>query len=147
MTPEALLADIEARGIRVIERAGALVASPAGVLQDAEKQVLRAHKAAVVELIRERQAELLASVVRVPLRALTRVLEVAVPWCDVPLLIAPGCRVARELRQADAKPGRVWCVCEVLDLLLTNVSPGDARKVAEAKLLMDGAVAGARREG
>jgi hypothetical protein len=32
----------------------------------------------------------------------------------------------------------VWCVCEVLDLLLTGVPPEDARKVAEARLLFDG---------
>ncbi len=137
MTPEALLTDIEARGVRVVERAGSLVASPAGVLGEAEKQALREHKSAVLAVLRDRQSRLLADIVRVPLRNLTRVVEVAVPWADVPLLISPGCRVARELRLADAKPGRVWCVCEVLDLLLTNVPPDDARKIAEARLTFD----------
>ena len=71
------------------------------------------------------------------LPALDRVLEVAVPWADLPLIVAPGCRIARELRDREARPGRVWCVCEALDLLLTGVKPEDARKVAEARLTLD----------
>jgi hypothetical protein len=35
-------------------------------------------------------------------------------------------------------------VCEVLDVLLTNVPPDNARKIAEAKLLLDGRVGGVR---
>lgn len=65
-------------------------------------------------------------------------LEIAVPWSDVPLILAPGCRIARELRERDSRPGRVWCVCEALDLLLTGVTPQDARKVGEARLLFNG---------
>ena len=83
---------------------------------------------------------------RVSLYRLDKVLEVAVPWADVPLILAPGCRSARELRDRDQKPGRVWCTCEVLDLLLTNVPCEDARKIGEAKLVFGGTVAGVRAE-
>ncbi len=147
MTAAELIADLEARGAHVRERAGALAVSPAGVLQDAEREALRAHKAAVLALLRERQARTVAGTdwSRVSLYTLDRVLEVAVPWSDVPLILAPGCRIARELRERDPKPGRVWCVCEVL--LLTGVTPDDARKVAEAKLMFGGAVVGARQLG
>ncbi len=98
------------------------------------------HKAAVLALLREGKARSIAGAdwTRVSLSALDRVLEVAVPWADVPLILAPGCRVARELRERDSKPGRVWCVCEALDLLYAGVTPQDARKVGEARLLFDG---------
>lgn len=74
------------------------------------------------------------------LRALTENLEVVVPWSKVNLLIVPGCRKAKDLRSKDRHPGRVWCVCEVLDLLLTKVTPDDATAVAQAKLLFAGGV-------
>ncbi len=133
-----LLDDLTLRGVRLrVDGEVLSFEAPVGTLTTADREALRAHKVAVLGLLRERQAKILADVIHVPLRALTRVLEVAVPWADVPLLIAPGCRVARELRQADSRPGRVWCVCEVLDLLLTNVPPDDARKIAEARLTFD----------
>lgn len=148
MTAEALIADLEARGARLSEREdGALVITPRVVLEDAEREALRAHKAAVLALLRERQARTVAGTdwSRVSLYTLDRVLEVAVPWSDVPLILAPGCRITRELRAQDPHPGRVWCACELADLLLTGVTPADARKVAETKLAVAGAVVGAQR--
>jgi hypothetical protein len=82
---------------------------------------------------------------RVSIYQLDRVLEIAVPWSDVPLLLAPGCRIAAELRSRDPKPGRVWCTCEVIDLMLTGVSPADVRKVAQTKMVFGGTVT-ARRD-
>ena len=79
---------------------------------------------------------------RVSLWSLDRILEVEVPWSDIRLLVAPGCRIARELRATDPRPGRVWCVCEVGNLLLSGVIPEDARKIAEAKLTFDAEVSG-----
>jgi hypothetical protein len=70
------------------------------------------------------------------------VLELAVPWSDVRLLIAPGCRTARELRATDPRPGRVWCACEVLDLLFSGVAPEDARKITEERVTFDATLAG-----
>lgn len=140
MTAGELLAAIEARGVRVAPRGESLAVAPAGVLQEAERRALRAHKAAVLALLRERQARTVAGAdwSRVSLWQLRDVLEIAVPWADVPLILAPGCRIARELRERDSKPGRVWCVCEALDLLLTGVTPHEAQKVGEARLLFDG---------
>lgn len=66
------------------------------------------------------------------------------PWSDVRLVLAPGCRVARELRAQEAKPGRVWCTCEILDLLLSGVAPDDARKIAETRLTFDATLAGVK---
>lgn len=75
---------------------------------------------------------------------LDKVLEIAVPWSDVRLVIAPGCRIARELRSSDPKPGRVWCSCEILDLLLSGVTPGDARQIAETRITFDATFGGFR---
>lgn len=136
MTPEELLAQVEARGVRVLERLGSLAVSPVGVLLDAEREALRSHKAEVIRVLRVRALGLTWS--RLSLYSLDRVLEVEVPWSDQRLIIAPGCRVARELRAVDRKPGRIWCACEVLDLLLTNVTPDDARRIAEAKVELGG---------
>lgn len=146
MTPAAveIVARLEARGARLTPQGDAVAVTPKSTLADADREAIRRHKADVLAILRGR--DLGAEWAHVSLWQLDKVLEVAVPWCDVRLLLAPGCRVASELRQADSKPGRVWCVCEILDLLLTNAPPEDARKVAEAKLLMAGAVAGARRE-
>jgi len=47
---------------------------------------------------------------------------------------------SRLMECGDARPGRVWCTCEVLDLLLVNARPADARAVAEARLLFDAAM-------
>jgi len=145
VTAAALVEALEARGARLSERDGDLVVKPRGILQEADREVLRAHKAAVLAVLRARALGTDWS--RVSLYQLDRVLEVAVPWTDVPLILAPGCRLARELRDRDPRPGRVWCTCEVLDLLLSGVTPENARKVAEAKLGLGGAVVGARRLG
>jgi hypothetical protein len=83
---------------------------------------------------------------QVSLYALDRVLEIAVPWSDVPLVLAPGCRIAGVLREHDPLPGRVWCVCEVCDLLLKGMGKEDARKIAETKLAFGGVLVGVRRE-
>lgn len=149
MTPAALVDALAARGATITAREdGALVITPRGVLQDADREALRAQKAAVVSLLRERQARTVSGVdwSRVSLYELDRVLEIGVPWADVPLILTPACRIAAELRSREPRPGRVWCVCEVIDLLLTGVRPEDARKVAEANLAFGGAAIGARQE-
>lgn len=149
MTALALLADLEARGV-TLRPAGQQIAfeAPVGAMRDADREAIRAHKAAVLVLLRAREARVVPGVdwSRVSLTQLDRVLEVAVPWADVPVILAPGCRIARELRARDSSPGRVWCVCEVWDLLLTGVKPEDARKVAEARLMFGGAVVSVRQE-
>ena len=40
----------------------------------------------------------------------------------------------------------VWCVCEVLELLLSGVTPDDARKIGEARLNFDADLVGVRKE-
>lgn len=142
MTALELVADLESRGALLAERNGALTIAPRHVLRDADRAALRRHKESVLALLRGRT--LRPDWARVTIYDLSRVLEVAVPWSDVRLILAPGCRVARQLRETDPRPGRVWCTCEVLDLLLTGVTPEDARKVAEAKVLMGGAVVGVK---
>ena len=150
MTAAALVADLEARGVRLAEKArGQLAVSPPAALRPDEVEALRTSKDSVLAYLRDRR-RLKAETIdwrRVSLYDLRQVLEVAVPWSDVRLLIAPGCRKARELRNRDPKPSRVWCTCEVLDLLFTNVPPEDAQKIAEANLLLDGTLAGVLTEG
>ena len=142
-----LVRTIESRGVTLREKAGAVVARPAGKVTPAERAALGVHKEAVLTILRQRQAQEVLGIdwTRVELRNLDRILEVAVPWSDTHLLIVPGCKVAKELRASDPQPGRIWCVCEILDLLLTNVSPREAQSLAEARLMFDadlGGVAG-----
>ncbi len=147
MTPDDLISAAEAAGLHLEPKEGGVLhVAPRERLTPALREALKDRKAEILALLRQRAQE--APPVewsRVKLSELDRVLEVAVPWADVPLILAPGCRLARELRAKDRKPGRVWCVCEALDLLLSGVTPEDARKVAQAKLALAGAVVGSRR--
>jgi hypothetical protein len=143
MTPRELEVTLRERGIGLWLEAGRVVVEvdPDGARPTAEE--LRAVKAMQARLVtymtaRDHGIEYM----HVSLYQLGRILEVAVPWSDVRLLIAPGCRIARELRASDPRPGRVWCVCEVLDLLLSGVTPEDARGMAEARTMFDATLAG-----
>jgi hypothetical protein len=141
VTAHELLAAARAAGLRLEARPGdVLHVAPRHRLTPDLREALRAQKAAVLDAIRELQARTLAGVdwSRVSLIALDRVLEVAVPWSDVALIVAPGCRIARELREREPRPGRVWCACEALDLLLSRATPEDARRIADARLTFDG---------
>jgi len=136
VTAHDLISEAEARGLRLEARPGGVLhVAPRERLTPALREALRASKPDVLAVLRGRALGTDWS--RVSLYQLNRVLEVAVPWADVPLILAPGCRIARELRARDPKPGRVWCVCEALDLLLAGVTPEDARKVGDARLLLD----------
>ncbi len=56
MTAQALLEALEARGARLRPRAdGALEVEPGSLLGPEDREALRAHKPAVVSLLRERQ--------------------------------------------------------------------------------------------
>jgi hypothetical protein len=149
MTPTDLLRTLESRGARFWSEGGRISwEAPRGVLEPADLEALRRSKPSLLSLLRKRQAaqgeaykaSVDLDIERVTLGALDRILEIAVPWSDFRLLLVPGCRLARELRKRDAKPGRVWCTCEVLDLLLSGVSPEDARKVGLTKLDFGGQV-------
>ncbi len=140
MTAETLVARLEGRGLRLVRRGEIVAVRPAGQLKTDERAAMRRLRPEVVSLLRGRA--LGTDWTRVSLYQLDRVLEVAVPWSDVRLIIAPGCRIARELRATDPKPGRVWCVCEVSDLLLSGVNPEDARNIAETRLTFDATLDG-----
>ncbi len=143
MTAAAILDRLEARGISVTPRGESLAIRPAGALGPGEREALIALKTDILAILRGRA--LGVDWTAVELQSLNRVLEVSVPWSEVHLIIAPGCRVARQLRAADSKPGRVWCVCEVLDLLLTAVPPKDAQSLAMSRLAFDAGWVGARK--
>jgi hypothetical protein len=145
VTAAQVVAALEARGVTVTERAGALVLRPPEAVTPADIEILKASKAEVISVLRRRAIG--ADWTRVSLWRFDKVLEVAVPWTDVPLVIAPGCRIARELRAADAKPGLVWCVCEVADLLLSGVRPEDAKMIAETCTTFDGTLTVITRAG
>jgi hypothetical protein len=134
VTAGELAAALGARGLRLHDDDGQLVAvSPRSKLTDDDREALRAHKAALLALVRSRTAQ----VVQVNLWSLDRILEVAVPWSDARLLIAPGCRIARQLRAIDPTPGRVWCVCELADLVLSGVTEDGGRKTGETRITFD----------
>ena len=144
MTAETLVARIEARGLRLVRRGEIVAVRPAGQLATDERAAMRRLRPEIVVLLRTRAIGVDWSCVS--LYSLDRVLEVAVPWSDVRLVIAPGCRIARELRASDPQPGRIWCVCQVSDLLLSGVTPEDARKITEARLAFDAHLAGVNKE-
>jgi hypothetical protein len=144
MTAADLVEALEGRGVRLAERdRGRLSIRPADRVRPEELDALRREKAVVLALLRGRALGVGWS--RIQLNQLNRVLELPIPGWDQSLVIAPGCRVTRELRSQDPKPGRVWCVCEILDLIIMNVPPADARKVAEATLMFDSTITGAVR--
>ena len=145
MNADTLVADLEARGVHLAEKAGRLSVRPTDRVAAEEFAALRASKPDILRLLRARTLGTEWS--RVPLSALDRILEVMVPWSEINILLVPGCRIARDLRARDPKPGRIWCTCEILDLLLSNVPPDDSRKIAEAKLLLKGTLAGVLTEG
>jgi hypothetical protein len=128
-----LLAGVEARGVRVSHRGDSLVVRPAGVLKAEERAALAAAKPEILRLLQARA--LGTDWRRIGLWSLRDVLEIRVPWADETLILAPGCRVARELRAVDPHPGRIWCVCEITDLLLTHVPPRDAQAIGQARLI------------
>ena len=135
-----VVAALEARGVTVTERGGSIVLRPPGAVRAADLEILRSIKPEVISVLRGRALGVRWE--KASLWSLDRILEVAVPWSDVRLVIAPGCRIARQLRATDPKPGRVWCSCEILDLLLSGVTPEDARKVAATRLDFDAALRG-----
>jgi hypothetical protein len=139
-----LVALAEKAGLLLEPREGGVLhVAPRERLTPALREALAAMKSEVLAVLRGRS--LGVDWTRIRLHDLDRVLELAVPWADVPLILAPGCRIARALRESDPRPGRVWCTCEILDLLLTGIGPEDARRIAEAKLMLNGNVGGARR--
>ena len=141
MTPEALLAAAEAQGLHLAPRqSGALYVSPSDLLTPELRGALKAQKPAIRSLLRDRA--LGTDWTRVGLWQLKRVLEVAVLWSNTRLVIAPGCKLAGELRATDPKPARIWCSCEVSDLLLSGVTPDDAQKIGEARLIFDATLDG-----
>lgn len=138
-----LVATAEAAGLVLTPRpGGALYVAPRERITPALREALRSAKAEVITYIMTRDFE--TDWTRVRLADLDRIIEVAVPWSDVNLIIAPGCRIADGLRATDSTPGRVWCVCEVLDLLLIKATPTEAREVAEAKITLGGRVTAVR---
>lgn len=144
MTVKELVARVEARGAAVVARGDAVIVRPRGVLSEVERGAFQTRQGEILAHLRGRVFG--ADWTRVGLRALDRILEIEVPGWDLRLVLAPGCRVAREIRETDPKPGRVWCVCEILDLLTSGVSPEDARGVAEARITFDAEHQGVRKE-
>lgn len=142
MTPSGLVAALEARGVELEPDRLELVVRPADKVTATEMAILKRMKADVLGLLRGRT--LGVDWWRGSLYQLDRILEVSVPWAEVSIIIAPGCRIARELRSTDPKPGRVWCVCEVLDLLRLNVPPADAQRIALARLTFDADMGGVK---
>jgi hypothetical protein len=140
VTAQELLDTLRARGVRLRVKGDRLAyEAPPATLTPGYRNALVTMKPGIIEILR---AEPTTDWTRVSLWQLDKVLEVAVPWSDVRLLIAPGCRIARQLRATDPKPGRVWCSCEVLNLLLSGVTPEDARKVAATRLDFDATIRG-----
>ena len=144
MTVPEFVRQLEGQGFRLRVQGSNLVINPARRVTSTIKETLAELGPEIARHLRHRQTSRVVEVdwSRVGLYQLDRVLEVAVPWSDVRLVIAPGCRLAREFRASDPKPGRVWCVCEVLNLLLSGVKPEEAQKIAETRIAFNAAMTG-----
>lgn len=149
MTVGEFVRQLERQGFRLREEDGHLVINPKQRVTPTLKETLTSRGLEIRDYLRERKARpnVGGDWSQLSLFGLDHVLEVVVPWSDIRLVLAPGCRVARELRDQDPHPGRVWCVCELADLLLSGVIPPDARAAVEARLVFDAEHAGAKRGG
>jgi len=136
-----LLRDLEARGVQLHLKPGDRFAyvAPEGALAESDLSALREHKGQVLGLLRARAEGTFEGVAGTSLWALDRVVEVEVPWHNETLFFSPGPGRTQQLEDEGISRGRVWCTCELLDLLLTGVTPEDARAIAEAKLAFGGA--------
>ncbi len=140
-----LVHGIEDRGGSLrLRKDGGIAIRPKGLVTPTELEVLTTLREVVVAYLCARRRGVDWS--RVGLYQLDKVLEIEIPGWEVRMILAPGCRIARELRATDPKPGRVWCVCEVSDLLLSGVTPEDARKIAQTRLMFDATLDGVTRE-
>lgn len=146
MTAADVIADLEARGVRLQATGQGLdYEAPEGALRPSDLEALRAHKAAILALLRERPERAAEDVSRTSLWSLDRIVELAVPWWPETLFIVPGPVHARKLKAEGVSPGRIWDVAEPLDLLLVGVTPDDARSVAEERLRTAGTIVTARK--
>ena len=148
MTVPEFVRQLEGQGFRLRVQGSNLIINPARRVTSTIKETLAELGPEIARHLHHRQTPRVVGVdwSRVGLYQLDRVLEVAVPWSDVRLVIVPGCKIARRLRATDPKPGRIWCVCEVSDLLLSGVTPEDARKIAATRLMFDATLDGVTRE-
>jgi hypothetical protein len=141
MTPADLVETLEGRGVRLAERdGGRLSIRPVDRVRPEELEALRREKADVLALLRGRTLGIGWS--HISTDHLNRVLELRIPGWDQSLIITPGCRVTRELRSRDPRPGQVWCMCEILDLILANVPPAAATKVTDSRPMFAQTIAG-----
>ena len=68
------------------------------------------------------------------------------PWLPATLWFCPGEAEAEGLQTQGVNRGRIWTACELLDLLnIPGLSKAGVRRVAEAKVAMDGDVVAVRR--
>ena len=143
MRPEALISALESRGVSVTVDGEELVLRPARAVTAADVAALRERKAEILGLLRAR--DLGADWRAISLYEVDKIVELRIPGFETTLILCPGCRVAQELRKTDSQPGRIWCVCEVIDLVTSGVTPGDARAVAQARVLFDAQGTGVRQ--
>jgi hypothetical protein len=136
MTPETLVAALEARGVTLVADGPELVVKPATRVFPEELAALKAVKAEVLALLRGRQT--------ISLYRLTETLVVEVPGLGGPLYITPSCREAEALRAKAPKPSVVFCRCRLIDLILAGATKAEARAVLETALLFDGSITGVR---
>jgi len=75
----------------------------------------------------------------------SRVVEFACPFAPVTMLLVPHPRFIPALTARGIPRGRMWLADEVRDLINAHVTRDDLAKIVEAKLLLDGFVAGQER--
>jgi hypothetical protein len=71
---------------------------------------------------------------------------VSVDWWDETLFFVPGPTAAGELEAGGIARGRIWDKSELLDLVLAEVTPEDAQRIAAAKLAFGAGPVVVRRE-
>jgi hypothetical protein len=154
MTASGLLSDLQARGVRLQVSGERLrIEAPSGVLTPELREILAAHKAELLGILRReqrtRERALGASpILALPLDAFAtsgQMLEIYGPRWQDPLWFVPTERDAEELVREGITRGRIWTAGELRDLLtIPALTKAGARTVAEAKLAVDGDVTAVR---
>jgi hypothetical protein len=134
-----LVGTLRTRGVILRPDGDLLRIRPASMVSSDEKAALRVHKAEVLALLRLDPE--VGRVLGLPLDQLDRVLEIRVPWWPDPLWFVPAEADAEILVHEGISRGRIWTAGELRDLLsIPGITKASARRVAEAKLAMDGDV-------
>jgi hypothetical protein len=140
-----LVGVLRSRGVVLRPDGDLLRFRPAALVTSEEKVLLRQHKPAVLELLRQAPPDPeISRVLGLPVTQLDRLLQVRVPWLPESLWFVPDEAAVEALVGDGVSRGRIWTAGELLDLLSLPTTKIEARTIAHAKVEFDGEVTAVR---